>query len=1686
MITLTKPSGNTFVLIMLFCVSFFTPNKIVAQGPNASEAASFEPVDATDMVNLVTGDLTYVLPLINVPSPEGGYPLALSYHAGVAMDQEASWVGLGWSLNPGAINRSVNGYPDDWKNGFTENILYDAGGEVVDFSSTLALRTSVSSLALSLSYNNNRGFGGSVGLNVGFLMYDYRKGLGINVKIPIIQNIGIGISKWVEDNETAINLGYFNKDMNSIGISISSNSLGVYSSGVGVSVPLAGKNNTDLTVKTSFVGTVSIGQPFWGINLSFRKLKYSLYDNRDYSVNGVGYPFSPSDLISSDESHDQYLKFGKIFDSYDNMPAYDSYFASSQGISGSFSPKYIIGTAIIEESDYGTKASSFGNMEFVKREMKDAIIDPNDLGRVSFDNGKMHFYFDLVNSSYLSSNDAIQNFNLNLPIAQPITSIADLRSSISSTITINGKSFNNYNPSINRKKDGNFIEKFTVSEILNGSASVKGFLDSKDPNSSSSYSSSVFQNIEQNAIGGFKITVADGKTYHYSLPVYQNEEFVRQYYNKLDNNGNIIEQNENSKFLENRKFTPYATHWLLTAITGPDYIKADINRQYPDEGDFGYWVRFDFGKWSDGFGWQSNFSDKEYLTESRYSYGNGPRGGTGGSSEDPRDPNQIPNHEINVKAYGVKQIYYLNQIKTRTHTALFVKKDRLDNKGKEILIGSSIQNPLIHSDVKKTLNINDLNVSISDAKFRTYINIPQQKSLALDKIILIKNEYNNCKPNIHSNQGLNGKIWIQESYDQYTIQGYYGNITKTVHDRSWETEFYGNILDIKDIDNSIISKASKIIEFDYNPVSEIFKNSITLNKVTFGGKKGVSVTPPYKFSYNTRIFNKSEIEKHWGFNKVEPAAWSLKEIQTPVGGKIKIQYESDSYFPVLAKACETRRCLESTNPRELFIGGGVRVKEISLFNGGLLTNKDVFNYNIFNTNSTSGVSIYTPKEIPINGHFLPIPQVLYGNVEVVSQGSQPSSEKLKTQYVFNVFNLDLIPHTVYAKEIEGFFSIEGSYMKSYQDLGTLVRDGLRNSTVNRNYKVKLKNRDIKDNFSSLGQLQSVTILNSNNHMIHRAENIYVSPENILQGKTRENYYYFNKNSTFNYLIENDPILGIVPNWNSSILSTEFNYELGNTYITKYPSRLKEVKSFSDNHVLSSRFERYDFDTGQVLETVTKDSKGIEFKNETVPAYTIPVYSSSSGFGMGSKVDDYRNKNMLSQKAMTKTYLKQGGIWKETGVGITTWNNHWNYFDASGAISPETLPERKIWRKHKNFIWDGALNLDGTYSGFTGADDSFNWAVQTSSTETAQPNPKWKNVSTTTQYDHYSMPLEARDINGNYASTKMGDGNSKVLAVGNAKYTEMFYTGAEYLSSNTAYFDGHIKSYGRNTVNAHTGKYSISVAAGGKGFEVNMLAGQHRAGKYKVSVWVLKANHSSARINIKGALKAFNGEEVFAGNWVLKTHYEDLSSGAETIFVTSSGSPVYFDDFRLRPVSSSMASYVYNEWDELWYVIGNNDLSSKFEYDNGGRLVRTYSEVEDYNGSGTGGFKKIGETGYTYKGTTEGGFIGPPPTEEVYISSGSFVSNNFSNPTQVLNTSICNTGTILTKAVGLNTSVPKVGTQIMINGVNATQSMVSSAWGVNYSGGIRWVRFYSGNVTIVWDVNPITGIVTAMSSVYSCN
>lgn len=59
------------------------------------------------------GDYSASIPLMTLPGRNMDLPISLTYKSGITTDQRASWVGLGWNLNPGSITRIVNGLPDN-------------------------------------------------------------------------------------------------------------------------------------------------------------------------------------------------------------------------------------------------------------------------------------------------------------------------------------------------------------------------------------------------------------------------------------------------------------------------------------------------------------------------------------------------------------------------------------------------------------------------------------------------------------------------------------------------------------------------------------------------------------------------------------------------------------------------------------------------------------------------------------------------------------------------------------------------------------------------------------------------------------------------------------------------------------------------------------------------------------------------------------------------------------------------------------------------------------------------------------------------------------------------------------------------------------------------------------------------------------------------------------------------------------------------------------------------------------------------------------------------------------------------------------------------------------------------------------------------------------------------------------
>lgn len=90
---------------------------LISLSGNATINAQGTPVSASanSMVDLLTGDFQYSLPVMTVPGPNGeNVPITFSYHGGIRMEEQSSWIGLGWNYNPGEISHSINGVSDDW------------------------------------------------------------------------------------------------------------------------------------------------------------------------------------------------------------------------------------------------------------------------------------------------------------------------------------------------------------------------------------------------------------------------------------------------------------------------------------------------------------------------------------------------------------------------------------------------------------------------------------------------------------------------------------------------------------------------------------------------------------------------------------------------------------------------------------------------------------------------------------------------------------------------------------------------------------------------------------------------------------------------------------------------------------------------------------------------------------------------------------------------------------------------------------------------------------------------------------------------------------------------------------------------------------------------------------------------------------------------------------------------------------------------------------------------------------------------------------------------------------------------------------------------------------------------------------------------------------------------------------
>ncbi len=852
-----------------------------AQGPVQPEAMQFEPVDVTDVVNLATGDFVYTIPVMSVPGPAGDYPIVLSYHSGIGPNQPATWVGLGWTLNAGAINRTLSGYPDDYngdiiitdynaesKKGWGlslgagwgpvgVNMNYDSESGKVGVNAMISVFSALGIDAGPFDINLSGGHGGfsaNASLSGGTrLGGDLIAGANISAGtngVGIGGGLSRGTGKYEEDGKTK----YHNSlSLISVGASLTGQGLGGSFSVAGTGFSsVTSSSGGDLKVTSRSIKIPLPGKAW--VSLGFSRWKWKLDETYEESSYGVLYQ-RPN--IAADWSINKSFKNERHATEEVLFPSKDAYNVSAQGVSGAFMPVFDHPYNLVDKVEHDEKG----------------YIDLYQYKRPFYDKATGIFHSESAPVRTLKFDSNTPKFRF---------------------LDDTGYNFTN-------KGTYTFQGKYTYSLIDDEHFGGKKITPI------------IFH--ESGKIQGFTITTADGMIYEFIQPIknlYQYSE------SKV---GNVTNKNVmNSSF---------ATSWLLTAIKGPDYVDRGTLEKV-DEEDWGYWVRFVYDKMNDVNIWRAPYS---------------------GMTETVSEEDEI----IQQYSTGLREVFYLSSVETKTHKAVFESDISLNGKNADVDLSALEYTPDSELSIWSNNGAGPVGgFFLFDANYEWVIDVANPfETIVSGEICAYSPQLGDqCTiRNFNKNQVQfeyvpaldQTKVTLLESalppdnhpiyYDFWSggtasiIVSNATNSQAVIHKKLNAINLY-NKLDL----NNEISKVE--FEYDYslrpnsNGSTAPGRGALTLKSLFFYGKNDYLVSPPYRFEYaygreNENTYNPMYIKDNhdfWGsyranpdfqhvrFHKHHPhqdkakadlvAAWSLTGITTPTGSNIQVEYESDDFFHV--------------------------------------------------------------------------------------------------------------------------------------------------------------------------------------------------------------------------------------------------------------------------------------------------------------------------------------------------------------------------------------------------------------------------------------------------------------------------------------------------------------------------------------------------------------------------------------------------------------------------------------------------------------------------------------------------------------------------------------------------------------------------------------------------------------------
>jgi hypothetical protein len=671
----------------------------LTSGPTSPEFSSFEPVATTDMVNDFGGDFTYNIPALNIPGPDGaGYAMSLSYHSGVSSEEEASWVGFGWTLNPGAINRNKVGFPDEFN-----------GKNIINYHKTKPNWTQSSKFDFNIEYNSqDQEPKKSPADDKSKKKFKFKLGAPGNGDEQDPADISLSVSHTIRYN-------------NYTGFSIA-NGFGVTAMGMAtLNMNRSGGQNTFgfsvnpmVILKALTKGKIS----------KLKIFKDKVFGSKKMLTNKDGAKYHKRAL----KLKNNFLKSSYAFRSND-APALNYSVAKHAGASWNFSasvqlnPAYIplgfqvgiAGNMNVQTTEgeqtqaawgylYSAESNSVGvdNQLFDYQVEKETTFNKHDknLG-IPYNNADMfstsgnnvvggfRFYHENIGSYYpnfSTSETKIRQLGVEIGIGNPFEIGLDVGIG-KQTTKVKGKW---------EKNDAN---NFNGKEFSDASQAELRFMNDMggevDYNTANGYGSLVYATIGSNKeltlnsnydllrnsakkgktsyinyvqdptsklITGIEITNKEGGHNNYLLPVYTRNEAELSIGLSTNSDGSYIvaapldydNPMKNQTVVGHKMAQEYATSYLLTSNTTFNYVDADGNGK-PSDGDFGGWTKFGYRQ-----PWGTN-------TNNWYRY-RSPYAGLNYSKGRMLDLDD----QTGSMSSGEKQVHYLKCIETKSHIAFFV------------------------------------------------------------------------------------------------------------------------------------------------------------------------------------------------------------------------------------------------------------------------------------------------------------------------------------------------------------------------------------------------------------------------------------------------------------------------------------------------------------------------------------------------------------------------------------------------------------------------------------------------------------------------------------------------------------------------------------------------------------------------------------------------------------------------------------------------------------------------------------------------------------------------------------------------------------------------------------------------------------------------------------------------------